>query len=158
MTISVGDTLPTALLNETNPGDKVDMAAFCADKTVILFAVPGAYTPGCSRTHLPGYIEQAEAIRARGVDEIVCVAVNDAFVMQAWGAAHGTEGKIRMFADPRAEFTRAMGLDVEAAGLGGTRSKRYSMIIRNGVVTALNVEPDGFGLSCSLAPSILEQL
>lgn len=158
MTISVGDKLPSATLHESNPGDKVDIAELCAGKTVILFAVPGAYTPGCSRTHLPGYVEQAEALRARGVDEIICVAVNDAFVMQAWGAAQGTEGKIRMLADPRAEFTRAVGLEVEAAGLGGTRSKRYSMIVRDGVVAVLNVEPDGFGLSCSLAPSILEQL
>jgi 2-Cys peroxiredoxin 5 len=84
--------------------------------------------------------------------------VNDAFVMQAWGEAHGASGKVRMLADPQAAFTRELGLDVDAAALGGTRSKRYSMIIRDGVVTALNVEPDGFGLSCSLAPSILEQL
>ena len=158
MTIEVGSRIPATTLHETNPGDKVDLAALSAGKTVVLFAVPGAYTPGCSRTHLPGYVEQADAIKGRGVDEIVCVSVNDAFVMQAWGEAHGASGKVRMLADPQASFTRELGLDVEAAALGGTRSKRYSMIIRDGVVTALNVEPDGFGLSCSLAPSILEQL
>ena len=97
-------------------------------------------------------------MKAKGVDEIVCVSVNDAFVMQAWGDALGATGKVRMLADPAAVFTRALGLEVEAAGLGGTRSKRYSMIIKDGVVTALNVEPDGFGLSCSLSPSILTQL
>ncbi len=158
MTIEVGSRIPATTLHETNPGDKVDLAALSAGKTVVLFAVPGAYTPGCSRTHLPGYVEQADAIKGRGVDEIVCVSVNDAFVMQAWGEAHGASGKVRMLADPQAAFTRELGLDVDAAALGGTRSKRYSMIIRDGVVTALNVEPDGFGLSCSLAPSILEQL
>jgi 2-Cys peroxiredoxin 5 len=158
MTIEVGQTLPAATLHEANPRDTVELADLVAGKTVVLFAVPGAYTPGCSNTHLPGYLEQADAIRARGVDEIVCVAVNDAFVMQAWGKAHGADGKVRMLADPGAAFTKAIGLDVEAAALGGTRSKRYSMIVKDGVVTALNVEPDGFGLSCSLAPSILDQL
>jgi 2-Cys peroxiredoxin 5 len=158
MTIQVGDKIPAGTLHESNPGDKVDIAALAAGKTVILFAVPGAYTPGCSRTHLPGYVEEAEAIKDRGVDEIICVSVNDAFVMQAWGDAHGALGQIRMLADPAAAWTRALGLEVEAAGLGGTRSKRYSMIIKDGVVTTLNIEPDGFGLSCSLAPSILQQL
>ncbi len=158
MTIQIGDKLPTGTLHEKNPGDKVDVAALTAGKTVVLFAVPGAYTPGCSRTHLPGYVEDAETIKEKGVDEIVCISVNDAFVMQAWGDSLGASGKIRMLADPAAAFTRALGLDVEAAGLGGTRSKRYSMIIKDGVVSALNVEPDGFGLSCSLSPAILSQL
>lgn len=158
MTIQIGDTLPAATLHETSPGDRVDTRALTAGKTVVLFAVPGAFTPGCSKTHLPGYVEQAEALRGRGVDEIVCVSVNDAFVMQAWGEAHGAAGRVRMLADPQAEFTRAMGLDVDAAALGGTRSKRYAMIVKDGVITALEVEPDGFGLSCSLAPTILEKL
>lgn len=158
MTIQIGDKLPSGTLHEKNPGDKVEVEGLTSGKTVVLFAVPGAYTPGCSRTHLPGYVEDADTIKAKGVDEIVCVSVNDAFVMQAWGDSLGASGKIRMLADPAAAFTRALGLDVEAAGLGGTRSKRYSMIIKDGVVTALNVEPDGFGLSCSLSPSILSQL
>ncbi|MBU6159824.1 MAG: peroxiredoxin [Myxococcales bacterium] len=158
MSIQTGDKLPSGTLHEKNPGDKVDVAELSAGKTVVLFAVPGAFTPGCSRTHLPGYVADAESIKAKGVDEIVCVSVNDAFVMQAWGDALGATGKVRMLADPAAAFTRALGLEVEAAGLGGTRSKRYSMIIKDGVVTALNVEPDGFGLSCSLSPSILSQL
>lgn len=158
MSIQKGDKLPSATLHEKNPGDKIDVAQLSVGKTVVLFAVPGAFTPGCSRTHLPGYVADAESIKAKGVDEIVCVSVNDAFVMQAWGDELGATGKVRMLADPAAAFTRALGLDVEAAGLGGTRSKRYSMIIKDGVVTALNVEPDGFGLSCSLSPAILSQL
>ncbi|MCB9526144.1 MAG: peroxiredoxin [Myxococcales bacterium] len=158
MTIKVGDKIPSATLHESNPGDHVDIAALAAGKTVVLFAVPGAYTPGCSKTHLPGYIQDADAIKAKGVDEIVCLAVNDAFVMQAWGAEQGATGKVRMLADPAAAFTKALGLDVNAAALGGTRSKRYSMIIKDGEVTALNVEPDGFGLTCSLSKPLVDQL
>lgn len=158
MTIEIGSKLPAATFHEANPRDTVALETLTAGKTVVLFAVPGAFTPGCSNTHLPGYLEKADDLKARGVDAIVCVAVNDAFVMQAWGAAHGAAGKVRMLADPQATFTRAIGLDVEAAVLGGTRSKRYSMVVKDGVVTALNVEPDGFGLSCSLAPSILDQI
>ncbi len=158
MSIEVGQKLPAATLHEKNPGDTVDLGALLAGKTVVILAVPGAFTPGCSKTHLPGYVEQAEAIKARGVDEIVCIAVNDSFVMQAWGEAQGATGKVRMLADPAATYTKSIGLEVEAGVLGGTRSKRYSMIVKDGVVTALNVEPDSFGLSCSLAPSILDQL
>ena len=158
MSIQVGDKLPSVELHEGTPADKIDTASLFAGKKTVLFAVPGAFTPGCSKTHLPGYIEDAEAIRAKGVDQVVCVAVNDAFVMSAWGEAQGALGKVRMLADPAAAFARAVGLDVQSAGLGGTRSKRYSMIVDDGVVTALNVEPDGFGLSCSLSPSILRQL
>ncbi len=158
MTIQVGDTLPAAKLHETSPGDAVDIAELTAGKTVVLFAVPGAFTPGCSKTHLPGYVADAEAFKAKGIDEIVCVAVNDAFVMQAWGEAHGALGKVRMLADPAGAFTQAIGLDVNAAALGGLRSKRYSMIIKDGTVSALNVEPDGFGLTCSLSKPLIDQI
>ena len=158
MSIQVGEKLPSVELHEGSPANKVDTASLFAGKKTVLFAVPGAFTPGCSKTHLPGYINDAEALRAKGVDQIVCVAVNDAFVMSAWGEAQGATGKIRMLADPGAAFTKAIGLDVSSANLGGTRSKRYSMIIEDGVVRTLNVEPDGFGLSCSLAPSLLQQL
>ena len=158
MSIQVGDSLPSFALQEGTPGNTHDMAELFKGKTGVLFAVPGAFTPGCSKTHLPGYVSDFEAIKAKGVDLVVCVSVNDAFVMAAWGEAHGAEGKVTMLADPDASFTKAIGLDVNAGALGGVRSKRYSMIVKDGVVTALNVEPDGFGLSCSLSGDVLEQL
>lgn len=158
MSIEVGSSLPSAQLHEGNPGNHVDPAeAFAKGKHVIL-AVPGAFTPGCSKTHLPGYVEAADSLKAKGVDSIACIAVNDAFVMDAWGKDQGAEGKVRMLADPGAAFTKAIGLDVDAAVLGGVRSKRYAMVVEDGKVTDLQVEPDGFGLSCSLAPSLLERL
>ncbi len=156
--ISVGDKLPSIELHEGNPGAKVDIAALFAGKRGILFAVPGAFTPGCDRSHLPGYVADAEKLRAKGVQEVACVSVNDAFVMGAWGNAHHAEGKVRMLADPNAVFTKAVGLDVQADALGGTRSKRYAMLIDDGVVTALHVEPDGFGLTCSLSNAVLAAL
>ncbi|MCB9677532.1 MAG: peroxiredoxin [Alphaproteobacteria bacterium] len=156
MSIEPGQPIPSATLHEGTPANAVDPAAIFAKGKHILFAVPGAYTPGCSKTHLPGYVDGYAGLKARGVDSIACVAVNDAFVMSAWGEAQGATGKIRMLADPSAAFTRALGLDVNAASLGGTRSKRYAMIIEDGVVKHLQVEPDGFGLSCSLAPSIAD--
>ncbi len=158
MTIQVGQKLPAIELHEGSPASKVDIAQLFAGKRGVLFAVPGAFTPGCSKTHLPGYVNDYEKMRAKGVDEIVCVAVNDAFVMGAWGEAQGATGKVRMLADPQAAFTKALGLDVQAPNLGGTRSKRYSMIIEDGVVKALNVEPDGFGLTCSLSNALLDTL
>lgn len=159
MSIEVGQKLPSFELQEGAPGNKVNTAALFAGKKAVLFAVPGAFTPGCSKTHLPGYIEDAEALKAKGIDEIVCVAVNDAFVMGAWGEAQGAEGKVRMLADPAAEFTKALGLEIDATGLlGNVRSKRYSMVLEDGVVTQLNVEPDGLGLSCSLSKPLLEAL
>ena len=158
MSIEVGQSLPHAELHDGNPGNKVDPAeAFGSGKHVV-FAVPGAFTPGCSKTHLPGYVEDYDTLKSKGIDSIACIAVNDAFVMEAWGKAHGADGKIRMLADPAGAFTKAIGLDVDAAVLGGTRSKRYAMIVEDGTVTHLQVEPDGFGLSCSLAPSIAELL
>ena len=158
MTIQVGDKLPSFQLQEGTPGNTHDSAALFAGKKGVLFAVPGAFTPGCSKTHLPGYIAYAEALKAKGVELVVCVSVNDAFVMEAWGEAHGAAGKVLMLADPDASFTKELGLDVNAGALGGVRSKRYSMIIEDGVVTALNLEPDGFGLTCSLSGGVLEQL
>jgi 2-Cys peroxiredoxin 5 len=158
MAISIGDSLPAIPLNEGNPRTSVDPAAAFATGKVLIFGVPGAFTPGCDKTHLPGYVADYDKFAAKGITQIACVSVNDAFVMQAWGDAHHAAGKVRMLADPRAEFTKAIGLNVEAAGLGGTRSKRYAMVVENGKVTHLEVEPDGFGLSCSLAPALLERL
>lgn len=158
MTIAVGAKLPAAELHESSPRDAVDIADLSKGKKLVIFAVPGAFTPGCDKTHLPGYVADAEGMKAKGVDEIVCVAVNDAYVMAAWGEAHGVAGKVRMLADPQAVFTKAIGMDVDAAALGGTRSKRYSMIVEDGEVKVLNLEPDGFGLTCSLSQPLIEQL
>jgi 2-Cys peroxiredoxin 5 len=158
MSIEVGSSIPSAQLHEGTPRNVVDPAELFATGKHVLFAVPGAFTPGCDKTHLPGYLEAADRLKGKGIASIVCVAVNDAFVMDAWGKAHDADGKVRMLADPRAAFTKAIGLDVDAASLGGTRSKRYAMVIEDGKVTELQVEPDGFGLSCSLAPSLLERL
>jgi 2-Cys peroxiredoxin 5 len=158
MTIQVGDALPNLELQEGNPGNTVNIAELFAGKKGILFAVPGAFTPGCDKTHLPGYVSDYDTLAGKGVEVIACISVNDAFVMDAWGKAHGTDGKIRMLADHDAAFSKALGLDVDAAVLGGTRSKRYAAIIEDGKVTALNVEPDGFGLSCSLSNAIIDAL
>lgn len=141
-------------LYEDSPANKVSLAELSSKGKVVVFAVPGAFTPGCSKTHLPGFVDKAEEIKAAGVKDIVCLSVNDVFVMSAWGKDHSAAGKVRMLADASGEFTRAVDLGVDLAPLGGYRSKRYSMVIENGVVTKLNVEPDGTGLSCSLADKL----
>lgn len=159
MTIQPGDALPSAQLQEGNPGEIVDPATEFASGTTILFGVPGAFTPGCSNTHVPGYVDDYDALTAKGVDAIACVSVNDAFVMGAWGEAQGAAGKVRMLADPQAQFVAAMGLEVDAGAiLGGVRSKRFAMILRDGKVAELEVEPDGFGLTCSLSSNIADKL
>jgi 2-Cys peroxiredoxin 5 len=158
MSIQIGDRLPSATLHNGSPGQKVDAAELFASGRHILFGVPGAFTPGCSRTHLPGYVSDHDAIKAKGIDSINCVSVNDAFVMSAWGEAHGASGKVRMLADPAGDFVKAAGLDVVAAALGGTRSKRFAMVIADGQVTHLEVEPDGFGLTCSLSNALIDKL
>src|SRR5262245_61452014 len=132
MAIKVGDSLPldTKLkeMGESGPRD-VSLGEICKGKKVVFFAVPGAFTPTCSMKHLPGFVEQAAAIRAKGADEIVCLSVNDAFVMGAWGSANNTKGKVRMLADGNGELTKALGLGLDASGFGmGHRSQRYAMI------------------------------
>lgn len=106
------------------------------------------------QTHLPGYVAKADELKSKGINEIVCVSVNDPFVMAAWGKEHKADNKVRMLADPAAAFTKAMDLTTDLPPLGGVRSKRYSMVVENGTVTSLQVEPDGTGLSCSLAEAI----
>jgi len=155
MPVQVGDCVPSVDLMENTPANKVNLAELCKGKTVILFAVPGAFTPGCSKTHLPGYVTAAEDLKSKGVDEIVCVSVNDAFVMAAWAQDQKAEGKVRLLADPSAELTKSFDLTIDLPPLGGTRSKRYSMLIKDGKVEQLNVEPDNTGLSCSLANKIV---
>jgi len=157
--VQVGDSLPSVELHEGNPKTKVNIRELFAGKKGVLFAVPGAFTPSCSQTHLPGYVEDYDQIKAKGVDVIACVSVNDAFVMEAWGESQGAKGKIRMLADTTGEFTKAIDLGFDAtAALGNLRSKRYSMIVNDGVVTGLNVEPDNVGLTCTLSNSLLNQL
>lgn len=151
--IKVGDTLPACKLMEyvevegngcsigPNP---VELPQALAGKTIALFAVPGAFTPTCSEKHLPGYIEQAAAFKAAGVDEIWCLAVNDAFVMGAWGRDQKATGKVRMIADGDAAFSKATGLTLDLMGKGlGLRANRYSMLIKDGKVLQLNVEAPG---------------
>jgi peroxiredoxin len=127
-------------------------------KKVVLFSVPGAFTPTCSAKHLPGYVQQAQALKGKGVDEVACLAVNDVFVMSAWGKSAGADGKVLMLADGNGEYAKALGLELDASGFGmGKRSKRFSVIVDNGVVKQLNIEPAGeFGISS--AESALSQL
>jgi len=162
MPIKVGESLPAVAVQEGEPGNTVAMDQLFKGKKGILFAVPGAFTPGCSKTHLPGFVEKAAELRGKGVDEIACIAVNDAFVMAAWGKDQGADGKVRMLADPTGAFTKAVDLLLDneklVQVLGNARSQRYSMLVENGVVKQINVEPDGTGLTCSLAPSILSSL
>ncbi|KAF7697246.1 peroxiredoxin-5, mitochondrial [Silurus meridionalis] len=162
MPIKVGDRLPDVELQEGDPGTKISSAQLFKGKKGILFAVPGAFTPGCSKTHLPGFIADAEKLRSKGVQELVCVSVNDVFVMAAWGKEQGAEGKVRMLADPTGAFTAAVDLVLDNEDilklLGNKRSKRYAMVVEDGVVKQLNVEPDGTGLTCSLASNILSGL
>lgn len=161
MTIKVGDKLPEATF-KTNSADgpvNVSNAELFAGKTVVLFAVPGAFTPTCHLNHLPGFIDNAEAIKAKGVDTIAVVSVNDPFVMGAWAKETRSDGKILFLADGSADFTKAIGLELDASGFGmGLRSHRYSMIVKDGVVTELNVEPAPGEASVSSAENILSQL
>jgi len=161
MAIKAGDSLPLDLkLKEMGEGGPKDVTVgdVFNGKKVVLFAVPGAFTPTCSMKHLPGFLEQAAAIRAKGVDEIVCLSVNDAFVMGAWGKANSAAGKVRMLADGNGDFTKAIGLELDASGFGmGTRSQRYALIVNNGKVQEALVEP-GPGLNVSSAESVLSKL
>ncbi|XP_069675192.1 peroxiredoxin-5, mitochondrial [Periplaneta americana] len=152
--VKTGDSVPSVELYENNPTTKVNLAELTKGKKAVIFAVPGAFTPGCSKTHLPGYVSKADELKQKGVSEIICISVNDPFVMEAWGKEHKVEGKIRMLADPNAAFTKALDLTTDLPPLGGIRSKRYSMVVEDGVVKSVNVEPDGTGLTCSLADKI----
>ena len=143
-------------LYENNPGQVIEVEELLENKKVILFGVPGAFTPGCSKTHLPGYIKDYDLIKMKGVDEIVCLSVNDPFVMEAWGKAHNADGKVRMLADTHGELAHHLGVVLDAEHiLGNKRMKRFSLLAINGVVQAFNIEPDGTGLTCSLSDHIL---
>jgi peroxiredoxin len=160
MTIKVGDKIPSvSLQHKTADGvQSVSTDDFFKGKKVVLFAVPGAFTPTCSAKHLPGFVKNADAIKAKGVDEIACVAVNDAFVMDAWGQGQNAGGKVTMLADGSAKFAKALGLDLDLMERGlGTRSQRYAMVVDNGKVTLLNVEEAG-AFEKSSAETILAAL
>jgi glutaredoxin/glutathione-dependent peroxiredoxin len=134
--------LPEGTLSQLTKDGMINHAVseLFANKKVVLFAVPGAFTPTCSESHLPGYVVLADKLKAKGVDAIACVSVNDAFVMKAWGDAQNAS-ELMMLADGDGSFTKALGLEMDTAGFGGVRSQRYAMIVDNGVVSLLNVEP-----------------
>jgi peroxiredoxin len=160
MAIKTGEKIPSVTLQYmADDGIKeITTDELLGSKKVVLFALPGAFTPTCSTKHVPGFLGNAAAIRAKGVDTIACVSVNDAFVMGAWAADRGTGSEILMLADGNGDFTKAVGLELDASGFGmGVRSQRYAMIVNEGIVTALAVE-DGPGLDVSAAEKILAQL
>jgi peroxiredoxin len=158
--IKVGDRLPEAeFITMTADGtQRFTTGTVFAGRKVVLFAVPGAFTPTCSMNHLPGFVKEADAIKARGVDTIACTAVNDVHVMNAWARATGADGKLLMLADGNGDFARAVGLEFDlTANNMGRRSRRYSMVVEDGVVRALNVE-DKPGVNVSGADTVLKQL
>jgi peroxiredoxin len=159
MSIKIGDKIPAVTLKTMGKEgpENITTAQVFDGKKVVLFAVPGAFTPGCSVTHLPGYVVNADKIKAKGVDTIACLSVNDAFVMGAWGKSQNAE-ELLMLADGNGDFTQALGLELDATGFGmGRRSRRFAMIVENGVVTHLAVEPAG-GIDVSAAEKVIALL
>ncbi|KAM6434821.1 peroxiredoxin-5, mitochondrial [Liasis olivaceus] len=160
--LKVGDKLPSVEVYEGDPSTKVNLSSLFKGKKGVLFGVPGAFTPGCSKTHLPGYVEKAGQLKGKGVEIIACLSVNDIFVMNEWGKALQAEGKVRMLADPTGAFGKATNLLLDKEPLrelfGTNRSKRFSMVVEDSIVKSLNVEEDGTGLTCSLASNIVSQL
>jgi peroxiredoxin len=161
MAIKVGDRVPAGsfgMMKADGPGS-VSTDELFKGKTVVLFGVPGAFTPTCDKTHLPGFVQNQASLKAKGVDTVACMAVNDVFVMDAWGKSSGAEGKVMMLADGNAAYTRALGLDLDASGFGmGTRSQRFAMIVKDGVVQKLNVEPSAGQCTICGGQNILESL
>jgi peroxiredoxin len=160
MTIKPGDRIPHAEFTTMTAGGQQKLATnvVFAGRRVVLFGVPGAFTPTCNLNHLPGFLRELDALKAKGVDTIACTSVNDVHVMNAWAKATGADGKIMMLADGNGEFARAVGLNVDRTTSGmGERSQRYSMIVEDGVVKTLNVE-DKPGVNVSGADTILSQL
>lgn len=159
MTIKVGDKIPSAkLMQATADGpQEVTTEEFFGGKTVVLFGVPGAFTPTCSAKHLPGYVEKAGELKAKGIDEIACTAVNDPFVMGAWGKASGSQD-VAMLADGNGDFAKAVGLTMDGSGFGlGLRGQRFSMVVNDGVVEQLHVEAPG-EFKVSSAEHLIENL
>lgn len=168
MTIKIGDSLPAGTLFESvgqdaakncpMPPQPVDMAALTAGKKVVIFGLPGAFTPTCSAQHVPGYLKNFDALKAKGVDAVVCMSVNDGFVMGAWGQSQHVGDKIRMLGDGSGAFTKALGLELDLTAKGmGVRCQRFSLLVDNGVVKQVNVEGVG-PANCSFAENMLAQL
>ena len=160
MTIKIGDQFPSVTLKRLGAGgmEDVNTGDLMKGKRVVLFSVPGAFTPTCSAKHLPGFVNNHQALKAKGIDAVACLSVNDAFVMDAWGKDQHVEDKVLMLADGNGEFTKAVGLSMDATGYGmGTRSQRYAMVVDDGVVKTLNVEAPG-AFEVSSAESILKAL
>lgn len=161
MAIQIGDKIPSVKLTTvSDQGPRpITTDDFFGGKKIVVFAVPGAFTPTCSEQHLPGFVQHADEILGKGVDAIACLSVNDAFVMGAWAKSGSAGDKITMLADGNADLTKALGLELDGSSFGmGIRAKRFSMIVEDGVVKALNIEPSGAGLEVSGADKILEQL
>ena len=158
MSIQAGDRIPEAILQYVADGvHKIDTLTLFEGRKLVLFAVPGAFTPTCSERHLPGFVEHFDAFRERGI-EVACMAVNDPFVMQAWGESQHVPAGLRMLADGNADFTRALGLEMDASGFGmGTRSKRFALYAEDGVVNQLHVEAPG-EFRVSSAEHVLDSL
>ncbi len=160
MTIKVGDKIPSVTLRYMGASGPATVTTddLTKGKKVVLFNVPGAFTPTCSAKHLPGFVQNADKIKAKGVDTVACVSVNDAFVMDAWGKAQNTGDKVMMLADGNGDLARAMGVEMDGTGFGlGQRARRYSMVIDNGKVTKLNLEEAG-KFEISSAEKMLEQI
>jgi peroxiredoxin len=161
MTIKVGDKVPAGsfgIMKADGPGAMTTDEVF-KGKRVVLFSVPGAFTPTCSKTHLPGFVQNASALKAKGIDAIACMAVNDVFVMDAWAKSAGADGKVLMLADGNASYTKALGLELDASGFGmGIRGQRFALIAKDGVVEKLMVEPSAGQCTISGGESILSNL
>lgn len=160
MSIKVGDKIPSVSLRYMNESgmQSVNTDELFKGKKVVLFALPGAFTPTCSAKHLPGFVQNADKIRAKGVDTIACLSVNDAFVMNAWGKDQKVDGKVMMLADGNADFSKAVGLTMDGSGYGmGLRAQRYAMVVEDGVVKALNIEAPG-AFEVSSAEAIMKAL
>ena len=160
MAIKVGEKIPSVILKHLGPDgmNDIDTNDLLSNKKTVLFAVPGAFTPTCSAQHVPGFLAHASEIKEKGIDQIICLSVNDAFVMDAWGKDRGAGDEILMLGDGNGDLTRALDLTLDGSGFGlGLRSQRYAMIIDDGTVTALEVE-EGPGLNNSSAESILSKL
>lgn len=160
MTIKVGDTIPSMKLMTATPDGPKEISTdeIFKGKKVVMFGVPGAFTPTCSVKHLPGFLENSDAIRAKGVDQIVCLAVNDAFVLGAWAKENAADGRVTMLADGSGTFTKALGLELDLIGRGlGVRSQRFALVAEDGKVTHVAVEQPG-GFEVSKAEAILNQL
>ncbi|MBT8113012.1 MAG: peroxiredoxin [Gammaproteobacteria bacterium] len=164
MTIKVGDRIPSATFKWMGTESPIGVRSSSSDeifkgKTVAVFGLPGAYTPVCSAEHLPGFVNHADELKANGVDTIACISVNDPFVMQAWAQDHNVSNNVMMLCDPKVEFTNAVGLCLDLSDFGlGDRSERYSMLVEDGVVKALNVEESILSCETSSANALLEQV